>query len=420
MKVFIKIGYESIVMALRELRVNKMRTILSLLGITIGILCVISIFTVVDSLELNLRSSINKLGSNVIYIQKMPWAPEPGETEYPWWKYINRPVAKYDEMKSIQDNVAGAKSAAIAIWAGGFTVKHGSKSVSNITLSGVSHDYNSIMDLEFKNGRYFTDMESAGGQKKVVLGFNIAENLFGSDVDPTGATIELFGEKLIVIGELIKDGESILDNSNDNQILMPYFFLSTKIDVEHGDSEPTILVQAKDGISNDEVKDEIKGVLRASRRIPPNKENNFALNQLSIISEQLNTMFGVIGFAGLIIGGFSILVGGFGIANIMFVSVRERTNLIGIKKALGAKRQFILLEFLIEAIILCLIGGLSGLLLVFLLVQVANASVDFKFALNSSNVILGLGISVGIGIISGFFPAWSAGRLDPVVAIRFK
>lgn len=420
MKIFLKIGLESVIMAIRELRVNKLRTILSLLGITIGILCVISIFTVVDSLEANLRSSINKLGSNVIYIQKMPWAPEPGETEYPWWKYINRPVAKYDEMKAIQNQVQGAKSTAIAIWAGGFTAKRNSRSITNITLSGVSQNYNEIMDLEFKNGRYFTDMESAAAQKKIVIGYNIAENLFGHDVDPTGGTIELFGEKFSVIGELVKDGESILDNSNDNQILIPYFYLATKIDVEHGDSEPTILVQAKDGVSNEEVKDEIKGVLRAVRRIPPNKENNFALNQLSIISEQLNTMFGVIGVAGLIIGGFSILVGGFGIANIMFVSVRERTNLIGIKKALGAKRIFILFEFLIEAIILCLIGGLSGLLLVYLLVMIANSAVSFHFILNAHNVIMGVSISVIIGIISGFFPAWSASKLDPVVAIRFK
>ncbi|MBK9731990.1 MAG: ABC transporter permease [Chitinophagaceae bacterium] len=420
MRILFRIFNESVAIAIRELRVNKLRTILTLLGISIGIFCVISIFSSVDSLENNLRTSINKFGSNVIYITKFPWAPEEGETEYPWWKYWNRPYAKFDEMRSLQEKLTGSDAVAVSIWIGAPVIKYGARNISNSTINGVSQDYNRIMNLNLQSGRYFTPAEANAGQPKAIIGYEVATQLFPGNVDPVGREIDIYGQKVMVIGVFSKEGKTLIQNSNDNLVMVPYQFLVSKVKVDGFQVEPAILVKAKDGVSLDELKDEIRGLMRADRRVRPNQEDNFALNQISIISNQLSQLFGVLDVVALIIGGFAILVGGFGIANIMFVSVRERTNLIGIKKALGAKNYFILLEFLIEAIILSVIGGIFGLILVYFTVEGLSAAINFKLTLDLKNIIWGIGTSAVIGFIAGIIPAIVAARMRPVDAIRFK
>ena len=417
---FLRIFKESIISAINALIGNKLRTILTLLGISIGIFCVISIFSSVDSLENNLRTSINKFGSNVIYIMKFPWGLEEGETEYPWWRYWQRPYAKYAEMETLQDNLTGADAVAISIWMNGPVVKYEDRSITSATINGVSQDYNGVMDLNLLYGRYFTPGESNAGDPKVIIGYDVAQELFPANIDPVGKEIQVFGEKLLVIGEFAKEGKTIVQNSNDDLIMMPYQYLVTKVKIDGFNIEPTILVQAKEGVSLDELKDEIRGVMRAQRRVRPIDKDNFALNQISIISGQISQLFGVLDVVALIIGGFAILVGGFGIANIMFVSVRERTNLIGIKKALGAKNYFILLEFLIEAIILAIIGGLIGLIMVFIVVKILSSAIQFDLILDARNIIRGITVSAIIGLIAGLWPAIVAARLNPVDAIRFK
>ena len=420
MRILLRIFKESVAIAIRELRVNKLRTILTLLGISIGIFCVISIFSSVDSLENNLRTSINKFGSNVIYVTKFPWAPEEGETEYPWWKYWNRPYAKFDEMRTLQEKLTGAEAVAVSIWMGGPVLKNGDRNMTNATLNGVSQDYNRIMDLNLQSGRYFTGAEVNSGQPKAIIGYEVGMQLFPNNIDPVGREIDIFGQKVMVIGLFAKEVKTLIQNTNDDLVMVPYQYLVSKVKVDGFQVEPAILVKAKDGVPLDELKDEIRGVMRADRRVRPSQEDNFALNQISVISNQLSQLFGVLDVVALIIGGFAILVGGFGIANIMFVSVRERTNLIGIKKALGAKNYFILLEFLIEAIILSIIGGLIGLVLVFFTVQGLSAAIDFKLTLDLKNIIWGISTSAIIGFIAGIIPAIVAARMRPVDAIRFK
>jgi len=414
-KVILKILNESFLSALRELWTNRLRTFLTLLGISIGIFCVISIFSAVDSLEKNMRASIDKLGSNIIYVTKWPWD---FNRDYAWWKYWNRPHATYDEMKRIEEKVPGAAAAAIVLYTDGKVIKYKDNSVENANINGVSQHYNELQNLEFQQGRYFTAIESNSGAAVAILGAEVREQLFPGGIDPVGKQISLLGSKVTVTGVFAKEGESILNNSTDNLVMLPYNFLATRVDMKQFGVEPSILVKAKQNVSNDELKDEIRGVMRNMRRQRPTEEDNFAMNQISIISNQIGNVFGVVDVVGLIIGGFAILVGGFGIANIMFVSVKERTNIIGIKKALGAKNYFILMEFLIESVVLSVAGGVFGLLLVYAVMLWANNNIPFQFVMSAGNIFLGIGIAALIGIVSGFVPALSASRLDPVEAIR--
>lgn len=404
-------------LAFRELRVNKLRTFLSLLGITIGIFCIISIFSAVDSLQSNLNKSMNKLGDNLLYINKWPWT---FGADYAWWKYWKRPCAKYEEMQLISEQVPDAEHTAIAIWLDSKTLKNSSLAAENITVACVSQDYDHIQSMEFTSGRFFTPSESDGGQPVVILGSDVTDVLFPGVTDPTGREIKYEGNVLHVIGTFKREGESLLDNSLDKMAMVPFNFIAKKIHFDGFQYEPMIIVKPRPEVLLSDLKDQISGVLRPVRRLKPGEDDNFAMNQMTMITNQMDSMFGVVDIAGWIIGGFAILVGGFGVANIMFVSVRERTNLIGIKMALGAKRSFILLEFLSEAMILAVIGGAVGLLLVFLATKAASSVIAFEFVLDFKNMTMGLLISAVIGIIAGFMPALSASRLNPVEAIRFK
>ena len=416
--VFLKIFDESVTLALQELRVNRLRAVLSVLGISIGIFCVIVIFAAVDSLQNNIESSIKKLGENVLYIERWPWD---FSSTYPWWKYINRPIPKYTEMQIIQQKANGVNAVAIAVYLESKSVKFKSLSAENVSVSGVSSDYDKVQDMEFGAGRYFTPDESISGQSEVILGASVAETLFPNNISPLGQQVEFQGQHLTVIGVFKKQGESILNNSLDMQAMVPFNFIKKLVNMDGQNGvEPVILVKSAPNMPLDELKAELTGIMRSIRSQQPSEDDNFAINKISMITSLFTSLFGVADVAGIIIGGFAVLVGGFGIANIMFVSVKERTNIIGIKKAIGAKSYFILLEFLIEAVILCIIGGMIGLLLVYLTTIGLSKALDFNFVLSVTNITEALTISALIGIIAGFWPALAASRLDPVVAIRSK
>lgn len=406
---------ESFIFALHAASVNKLRTFLSLLGITIGIFAIISVLTVIDSLERNVRNSLQSLGNNVVYVQKWPWMPKEGE-EYTWWKYMNRPQPTYKEYEMIEKKAKSAESIAF-LFGSRSKPTYKSASVSDGVVYCATHSYDQIRSFEITNGRYFSVLETNQAKPLAVIGVDVASGLFGED-NPLGKVIKIGRNKVTVIGVFKREGKTMVgDESIDKVVLVPALYGKTFVDLRR--ANPTIMVKALSGVPTDEVMDEVRMLLRADRRIRPLEEDSFALNQLSQLSQGLDKIFGIINIAGIIIGGFSILVGGFGIANIMFVSVKERTNMIGVQKALGAKQYFILLQFLYESVLLSVLGGGIGLLLVFI-GAISISSPAFEISVSLGNVITGLTISATIGIISGFIPAYTAAKLDPVDAINAK
>jgi putative ABC transport system permease protein len=416
MGILIKVFIESIAQALQQLRANKLRSFLSLLGISIGIFCIIGVTAAVDSLEDNVRGSFEKLGDDVVYIQKFMWG-DPGPN---WQRYLRRPDVSYKDFQAVTQKVKSAQVVSYGVYIGRKTFKFQSASVSDVDFQAVSYGFDELVKLDFQSGRYFSNAEYQYGANKIIIGSKVAEALFGAN-DPIGRTIKMGGHKFDVIGVLVPAGKSLIDIFQyDNAAIISYE-LGRKVANLRPDNafgNASISVKAKDGVSVEALKDEITGVLRVQRRLKPREEDNFSLNTLSIISGALDSFFTVLNMLGIVIGGFAIFVGMFSVANIMFVSVKERTGIIGIKKALGAKRFIILLEFLIESIILCLLGGAVGLLLVQVVITGLSKIIDFELFLSSDNIILGVVTSVVVGILAGLIPAWQAARMDPVEAMR--
>lgn len=411
--IYLKLFRESYLFAIQAIFSNKVRTILTLLGITIGIFAVISVFTVFDSLERQIRSSIDELGQKVLFIQKWPWAM--GGADYPWWKYMNRPQPDVDELDAI---LSQSNSVAYASYMTGInrTVEKGSVAVNNSTIIGVSYQYNEVMAFDIARGRYFTFNEYMGGSSVALIGSKLKETLF-SDMEAVGKTIKAGGRKVLVIAVLKEEGVDSFGDSHDWRVVVPVGFLKRIADLENVNA--SIMVKAKDNVSLDQMRDEVRGIMRSSRSLRPGAEDNFAINETSIITEGFESFFGVVSMVGWIIGGFSLLVGGFGIANIMFVSVKERTSQIGIQKALGAKNYFILLQFLFEAIFLSIIGGLLGLLIVFSGTLIVNSmDVGLTLMLSAGNIFLAVAVSAAIGLVAGLLPSYQASRLNPVEAMR--
>lgn len=407
---------ESCSFALNSLKANKLRTFLSLLGITIGIFAIISVFTVIDSLEKYIKESLNSLGNNMVYIQKFPWAPPKGETEYPWWKYINRPIPKVAENDQL---LRRGRDVENSVFLFGFnrTVQYKNSKVENAEILATTYGLLDCWDLQMERGRYFTRQEMISGAPVAVIGDEMANELFET-MNPVGRTIKFQGRKFLIIGVYERKGQDMFGTSMDKRIHIPVENALSLVDIRNRDHGQTICVKAKSNVNTEEFNAELTGIMRSIRKLKPLEENDFALNEVSLISDRFDQFFSAFNMAGWIIGGFSILVGGFGIANIMFVSVKERTKIIGIQKSLGAKRYFILFEFIFEAIILSVIGGFVGLFLIFLGTLIFNYISSMTIALTAANIITGLMISSVIGFIAGFMPALSAARLDPVNAIN--
>ncbi|AKD02953.1 ABC transporter permease [Pontibacter korlensis] len=414
--IYLRLIAESFRFAWQALRANLLRTILSLLGVTIGIFAIISVFTLVDSLERNVRDSMSFIGEKVIYVQKWPWS---FGGSYPWWKYFQRPEPTEREFRQLERRITTSNGVAIFSSKGGNTFKHSNNSYSDGNLMGISYDYPKVSEVPITEGRYFTPQESNAARNVIVIGDEVAKTLFpyGS---PLGQTLKVGGQKFTVIGVIEKQGENIFGMPNMDQMgMIPYSTFSKMYDVGPNGMGSTIALKGRDddpGLL--ELEYETQGLMRNIRGLRPRDEDNFAMNRPEMATEAIGSFFDVVGLAGWVIGGFAILVGGFGIANIMFVSVKERTNIIGIQKSLGAKNYFILFQFLFESVFLSLLGGGIGILLVFLLTLIPQDMM--KITLSVGNIILGLGVSAVIGMLSGIIPAVLASNLDPVIAIRSK
>ena len=411
MKFLIQV-YESLIFAYQALRSNILRTTLSLLGVSVGIFAIVAVFTAVDSLNKNIRSEIDSFaGSGVLYVGKWPWIMQ---NNYPWWKYLNRPEMKYSEFQFLKDNLKSAKAIAIIDNGRSASATRGSSSM-DVNMTGASYDYNQITSVPVQYGRYFLPIESENALNVVIIGAKVSENLQAT----VGDQIKLNGIKFQIIGIIEKKGTDLLSfgGTPDEKVFIPYSTFSAVFQKDK--PAPDIAIKAMDDdLGQENLEGEVTGLMRSLRSIKPKQESNFAVNRLDGLNQFFDGIFAALNVAGALIAGFSLLVGGFGIANIMFVSVKERTNIIGIQKSLGAKNYFILFQFLFEAVFLSLIGGLVGIGLVVLLTLIPQDALPL--VLSMKNIVTGLFISSFIGILSGIIPAWVAAKIDPVIAIRSK
>jgi len=380
----------------------------------IGIFCIIAVQAAVDSLEDNIRSSFDKLGSDIIYVEKRPWSDNGRD----YWKYMRRPRPSFSDYEAITQKSKLTDQASFAAFIGSKIVKFQKNFVEGAFVMGVSENYGNIFKIELESGRFLGHNDIVNASNSVVLGNEVAKSLFGQ-ADPVGRWISIGGKKLQVIGVIAKTGKSLVNPLDfDQACIISYKTAKFFVNLRGGNFGVSINAKARKGVDLDELKDELTSILRAERRLKPVEDDNFSLNELSMLDRIFDSVFGVLKLAGLIIGGFAILVGMFSVANIMFVSVRERTHIIGIKKALGATRNVILLEFLIESIVLCIIGGIMGLMFVFGALKIASVLSDFEMNLSITNILIGLALSIVVGILAGVIPAFNAARMDPVEAIR--
>jgi putative ABC transport system permease protein len=413
---FAKVLSESVRQAWAQLTGNKLRTFLSLLGISIGIFCIIGVLSAVQSLEDNVSGSLAKLGDDVVYVDKWPWKDNSND----WWEIFQRPFPDYADYEALKEKMPTAGLVGYWTVPGTRTLKWQNKSVEGGFLFVTTYELDRLFNIEIGQGRYWSSSEYSNGVDKILLGDAISTELFGA-VNPVGKTIKMQGRKYEVIGVLEPAGDDLINPLDfDDAILVTYNNAARFINLKNRNRfGGTVAVKAREGIEMGRLQDDIRGILRNNRRLRPREEDNFALNELSMTADALGAFFGVLNTIGFIIGGFSIVVGAISVANIMFVSVKERTSLIGVKKALGARQFVILLEFLTESVILCVIGGIMGLVLVVGITSIINTAFEsFAITLSPFYAVVGVLLSALVGIAAGSVPAGLAARMDPVEAMR--
>jgi len=417
MRRMLAIFSSSLRLALQELWKNKLRTFLSLFGVTIGIFCIIGVLSTVQSLEHNLQSEIKSLGTNTIYIDKWDYSAG-GGPDYPWWKYVNRPVPKYAELQAIKNRTGTAKFAAFNISTTDNIVMK-DNIVNGVNVYGITEEFPSIQPIEVQHGRFITESEFESGSNVIIIGNEVAEKLFGEAERAVSKIVEVRGKKCIVVGVIKKQGKQMIGGWQfDQSAVLNYRFARNIMDERK--ANPIIMVQGIDDVNSKVLQDDLRGVMRSIRRLSPTQDDDFSLNDVNDFSEVMSQAFVSVNIGGWAIAALSLIVGMFGVANIMFVTVKERTSQIGLKKAIGAKSSVILTEFLLESAFLCIIGGLIGILLVFALTKIITVVFDFPIFVSTPLLFMGIGICILVGLLAGIIPAYQAAKMDPVVAIRSK
>ena len=408
----ISILQNSIRLTFQELRVNKLRTALSLTGVAFGIFCIIGVLTTVGSLEQNIQNEVKSLGSNTIYIDKWDYS---GGPNMPMWKMRSRPIMKNEEAELIKQRslLTGEVTYLMQTAA---NVSYKDDVLENASVYCINEDQISIQPIQFETGRYFSLGEFTNGTNNCIIGYTNAEDLFGAAERALGKQIDIKGKKATIIGVIRKEGKSFIGWDYDKCVMINNKFARQLFDPET--SNPILIVKGKTDVTTNALMQELRGIMRQIRKLSPLQEDNFSLNSVEAFSKAISDSFITIDIVGAIIGGISLIVGMFGIANIMFVTVKERTPVIGLKKAIGAKKSTILFEFLLEATILCILGGAIGLLLVYILTLVLSGPLNFPVFLSVPMIVTTVIICLIIGILAGIIPASRAAKMDPVTAIR--
>lgn len=414
MLLYLRLLKESFGFAMNALQNNKLRTFLSLLGVTIGIFSIIAVLAAVDSLDRKIKSDLTNLDKNTVYLIRFSFGP----TDVPAWKREQFPNVTYDEFEYLRRSLNGVDKMAFNLFTRNENIKFEDKTVSSVKITPTTNEFESIDGIKINQGRFFNESESNSGTAVAILGYGVASGLFNNPEMALGKKIRLYGQRFTVIGVTEKQGFSTFGDSRDDTAFIPTNFIRRLYGEKSGLVTPAILIKPQKTTDIDELKGEITHKLRSYRGLKTTDIDNFFINVLSGFTDMIDNIVGQMNIMGWIIAGFSLLVGGFGIANIMFVSVKERTNLIGIQKSLGAKNRFILFQFLFEAVILSVIGGIIGLIMVWLIAILMTNVLDFEFVLSMKNIITGTSLAGFIGLISGIIPAIKASKLDPVEAIR--
>lgn len=412
---------ETLRMSYQSVRLNKLRSLLSVLGISIGIFCVVSVYALVHSLETSLNNQFNKLGSDVVFVQKWPW--DDFGNNYPWWTYLKRPQSSPEDARFLSQKIAPKLVSTTAyIFKSTFDLQAGDKNAKGITVNCISFHFPEVQPVDIEIGRLFTEEEVRAGRAVAVVGNSIARELFGT-TQAVGKTLRIKNKEVVVVGVCEFQGSNMIGASADNVVYVSDQWGKNLISYRNA-NDAQILLKAAPGVSLEEVQFEARRLMRQIRRLKPQESDDFAVNKMSMITEAISSLFIQIRKIGVIIGGFAMVVGCFGVANIMFVSVKERTREIGIQKALGAKNVAISAQFLMESIWLSIAGGFIGLLAVqgvlWLLGMVVQQQFgnDVVLSLSPEDTLLGVVTSVIVGLVAGIIPARSAARLNPVDAIR--
>lgn len=423
--VVLRLLKEGVIIAFNELRANKFRTFLSLLSVSIGIFTLVAVFTVIDGLKHSVQNSLDSIGGDtMVTASNWPMGPEDeegnldfsGETELRWWDYVRRPPMKYDDYKYLKERLKQVKRIGFFDQ---FTVaaKHGRKSIPSVSVIYCTEDVLPIFNLEVAEGRGFTSNEHRTGAHVAVIGAGVAKALFNGET-PVNRRIKLGGEEVVVIGALPQGNENAaVAPDTEDAVFIPYLFGQRFVNSNHSQGQIMIIADNENNVQS--VVTETITLLRQHRRLKPSEKNNFSVSSLASLQEMVNSIINTVNKIGWLIAAFSLLIGGFGIANVMFVSVKERTRIIGIQKALGAKGSFIITQFMTEAVALSIAGALVGVIPIWLLTLAINIP-QFPLALSLGNVLAGIAIASVIGVLSGIMPALSAARLNPVDAINSK